>query len=671
MCGICGILARGDRPESVLPPLRRMTDTLRHRGPDDEGYLLAYPTGEPARAYGGDTTAPRAPEAEPLGHPHQHVAQVDGSAARLALGHRRLSILDLSPLGHQPMCTPDRRYWIVYNGEIYNYRDIARDLESSGETFASRCDTEVILRAYALEGPAFLRRVNGMFALAIWDDREKTLFCARDRIGIKPFYYHLSDDLFVFASDIKTIIASRLYEPRVDPEALYHCLTLGVAPRPTTCFDGVRALEQGHWMKITRQGIVAKECYWRLPVGTQDARLSEVDAAAQLDDALQQAVERRLLADVDVGTFMSGGIDSTTVSAIAAQAHPGIRAFTLGFAPEYREMDELPQAKATAAMYGMTHHIRQVRPESVLTHVREMIRCYEEPFFSLSPNHVISQFVAENGIKVVLNGLGGDELFGGYPYYRWALRWPRLRALAPFARMLAPLGFKWRQLAELASAHRPEEAYTALYGHEPQSRKRRLYAGASGDYDTPRRLRSLYNPDGIAFSDPVEAFNYLDMMHYVGNHHVYRVDQFTMLFSLEGRVPLLDHELVELAFRIPSRLKVRGNTPKYILRRVAERWIHPSCLSMRKRGFSLAMHRWIHTDLKPLVRESLDRLKARDLFDAEAIERARRDVEAGRAPYSSVWQLAAVELWLQEMFERSGIAPAGRAPDRPPAQHPW
>ncbi len=673
MCGICGILtlAPGDGARNLMPHLRPMVAAMRHRGPDDEGCLLADPGDRPAESYGGDETAPRAAAgdpagftpvaaAEPLGFPRAHWRAAAWPGARVALGHRRLAILDLSPLGHQPMCTPDRRYWIVYNGEIYNYREIARELEAGGVRFRGHSDTEVLLAAYAAWGPACLPRLAGMFAFAVWDDREKSLFCARDRIGIKPFYYHLRPDLFVFGSDIKTILASGLCTPRIDAEGLYHCLTLGVAPRPLTCFDGVRALEQGHWMHLTAGGHLQKERYWRLPVGTRDARLTEPEAVAQLEHALQRAVERRLLADVDVGTFMSGGADSTTISAMAARAHPGIQAFTLGFSPEYPEMDELPQAKATAAMHPLTHRIRVVRPEAVLGHVREMIRCYEEPFFSLSPNYVISQFVAEHGIKVILNGLGGDELFCGYPYYRWARRWPWLRLAAPFTRPIAGAGFKWAQLHELCAARTPEAAFVVLHGHEPQSRKRRLYRDRARDFDTPRRLRDLYNPEGMDFADAAEAFNYFDMMHYVGNHHVYRIDQFTMRFGIEGRVPLLDHELVELAFRIPTRLKIRGGELKYVLRRVARQWIHPSCLSMRKRGFSLAIHRWIDTDLRELVETSLGRLRQRDLFVPAAIDRAWADVRARRAPYSSVWQLVATELWLEEMFDRSSAQRKGQ-----------
>jgi len=680
MCGICGILTlTGDGvPRGLMPHLRPMVDTLRHRGPDDEGCLLADPGDRPAESYGGDETAPRArpgdsttftrvAAAEPLGFPRASWRASAWPQARVALGHRRLAIIDLSPFGHQPMCTPDQRHWIVFNGEIYNYREIARELEAAGRSFLGHSDTEVLLAAYEIWGPACLSRLAGMFAFAIWDDREKSLFCARDRIGIKPFYYHLRPGLFLFASDIKTILASGLYTPHIDPEALYHCLTLGVAPRPLTCFDGVRALEQGHWMKLTADGHLQKERYWRLPVGQQDFRLTESDAVAQLEQALQRAVERRLIADVDVGTFMSGGADSTTVSAMAARSHPGIQAFTLGFSADYTEMDELPQAKATAAMHPMTHRIRVVRPEAVLGNVREMVRCYEEPFFSLSPNYVISQFVAEHGIKVILNGLGGDELFCGYPYYRWARRWPWLRWTAPFTWLLAGASFKWTQLHELCASRSPEAAYVTLHGHEPQCRKRRLYSDGARDFDTPRRLHQLYNPEGLDFADVAEAFNYLDMMHYVGNHHVYRIDQFTMRFGIEGRVPLLDHELVELAFRIPTRLKLRAGQHKYVLRRVAEKWIHPSCLRMRKRGFSLAVHRWIDTDLRELVETSLGRLKERDLFVPAAIDRAWADVRARRAPYSSVWQLVATELWLEEMFDRSWPPAPGDGSGRRPA----
>lgn len=652
MCGICGVLTFRDDTCSVADPVAKMTLAMRHRGPDDEGYMLAWCGSGPAECYAGDDTVRFDGAAGPPEYyPREHVRDVGTTDARAGLGHRRLSILDLSPLGRQPMCTPDRRYWIVYNGEIYNYRDLAERLEREGVAFLGRSDTEVLVHAYARWGPEFLDSLNGMFALAIWDDAKKELFCARDRIGIKPFYFYRTDAFFVFASDIKTIISSGLYRPEVDPEGLYHCMSFGVAPRPMTAFKGIRALEQGCRMLVSAEGKTQTARYWRLPVGTQDRSMSEEEAVALLEDRLSLSVKRRLIADVDVGTFMSGGIDSTTISAMAAAHHPGIQAFTLTFEGPDREMDELHQAKATAGMYPMTHNVRVVSAERGLESINAAIRCYEEPFYSLAPNYIISEFVADHGLKVILNGLGGDELFCGYWYYRWAGPWKLLRRLRLPLRLIGRLGPLWERACRVSAVETADMLHTVLFSVTTEEQKRRLFRDPSvRDFDTVERLRRLYVPDGITFSDPIEAMSYMDILNYIGNHHLYRVDQFTMHFSIEGRFPFLDHELVEAAFRIPSRHKLRSGKGKHVLRQVAKRRIHPSCLAMGKKGFALPVGRWMGKELKALAAEKIRVLEQRDIFTASEVRRIHEMFERGDAPYHRLWQLVAVELWLEEFF---------------------
>ncbi len=610
---------------------------------------------------GTDDTSPKAFKSDstvvpdtnrPHFFPENHIEAAFNNRIYLGLAHRRLSIIDLSVCGHQPMSTSDGRYWIVHNGEVYNFAEIRSQIESVGETFISQSDTEVILKAYRRWGEAALVRFNGMFAFAIWDNREKRLFCARDRIGIKPFYFVLNDKFFLFASDIKTIIASGLYRSEIDPEGFYHNLSFGVAPRPMTAFKNVRALEPGCWMTIDTDGQHKNHRYWNVPVGTQDKDLTEAVAADMLEDALQKSIRLRLIADVPVGTFMSGGIDSTTVAAIAARNHPGITAFTLTYESAAAEHNEVEQARATADMHDMKHVVLKVKAEAVMDHIEEMILCYEEPYYTLSPNFIISKLVAENNFTAVLNGLGGDELFAGYPWYTWLPKWRLARKLRPIIKPLASMGHRWRKLDYISGLQSADRLHSALLSINDESDKRSLLADSQyREFNSIERIHELYVGNNAGFTDDLEAFAYMDIKNYIGNHQVNRLDQFTMRFSIEGRFPLLDHNLVETAFKIPGRLKIQNGEQKYILRKVASKYIHRSCLDMKKKGFNLPMPLWIGRELQPLVRDKIESLKKRRIFDSQTIDGIYRSVTNKNLPYYPLWQLVAIEFWLEKFLD--------------------
>jgi asparagine synthase (glutamine-hydrolysing) len=308
-------------------------------------------------------------------------------------------------------------------------------------------------------------------------------------------------------------------------------------------------------------------------------------------------------------------------------------------------------------MYPMDHIVRVIQADLILNNLQEMIRCYEEPAHSLAPNYVISQFVAENDVTVVLNGLGGDELFGGYHYYRW-IKWRRLlQLIAPLIKLTRGIGFRWQRLYEMAMANSADRFHSVMIAKQTEYSKQALFKDTQvRDFNSVERLHQLYIRDNMGFTDEIEALSYMDMMNYIGNHHTYRVDQFTMRFSLEGRVPFLDHQLVEAAFSIPSHHKVRGNIQKYVLRRVAEDLIHPSCLVMKKKGFSLPVRRWMQGSLKNTVLENLRQLKERDIFVADEIDRYWREFEAGRRSHTQVWHLNAVEMWLSTFIDNGGQA---------------
>lgn len=646
MCGIAGVLSFSQTHCNQLKHVSAMTQAMRHRGPDDEGYITVQ-DGNVRNFLGKDT-----PENVRSCYPEFYdVVNCSGVLSQLAMGHRRLSILDLSPAGHQPMSDATGRYWIVFNGEIYNFKEIRSQLMARGHNFKSNSDTEVILASYVEWQEKCLTRFNGDFSFAIWDLKERYLFCARDRIGIKPFYYMKNNSHFIFGSDIKTIIASGLYSPEPDEEGLYLAMAFGISPRPITAFKNIRALEQSHWMRVFDDGSVHKERYWSIPVGTQDVGMKENDAVSLVDEQLQLAVERRLVADVPVGTFMSGGVDSTTISAIAAKRHPRMKAFTLGYQDETPEFDEVSQAAATASLHNMEHIIHRVDPNKCLSDLSEWVKAYEEPFYSLAANFVISKIVKENNVTVSLNGLGGDELFAGYRYYR-RHRVPRFTALSFLKNYIEYIPHKkLALLLQIIGAETPDRLHTLLFCKTKDTFLRRLFHHSyHPKLLTPDLIHNLYAA-GIDFSDTLEAMSFMDLTNYVGNHFVHRVDQQTMAHSVEGRFPYLDHELIEAVYRIPSKYKLHNGQNKFILRRVAEKYISPDCLKMKKKGFGLPLAHWMHGPLKHIVEQSLDRIRCRPQINPCAVNHLRESFYSGKVPATQVWHVVALELWFEEFID--------------------
>lgn len=634
MCGIAGIYQLNRDTFTGMHATHRMGQHMQQRGPNAEGYLLAHKDSRPALRIELDI---------------EKKCEIDAS---LFLAHRRLSIIDLSSNANQPMSCDHNRYWIVFNGEIYNYREISQELLAHDVTLTTHSDTEVVLKSYALWGPQCLERFNGMFALAIWDDRDKSLFLARDRLGIKPLYYTVQDNRLIFASDIKTLIASKLYRPTLHMEGLYHTLSFGVAPRPMTCFANVVALEPAHWALISAQGNMVKQRYWRIPIDATP-KLNETQAIEALDAALHRSVALRVRADVPVGSFLSGGIDSTCITAIAAQYQPEIHAFTLGHEQSASAYDETAQARATAQRYQLQHTILNVDPRLALNYIDDMIDCYEEPYFSLSPNYLISRLASQHNTPVILSGLGGDELFAGYRHFSWGRYHFWLRLLAPLLKPTRWYSDKFERASEFNHANSLEKFYVSLFANMSEGLKHRLLPQA-GALNSVEQVAHLYTEPMNHSRDPIEVFSYMNLHHYVANHHLYRMDQFTMRFSLEGRFPLLDHHVVETAFRIPSQLKLRNGTAKYILRKVAEKYIDPSSLVMQKKGFCLPMTRWLKGSLKGFAQDNLDRLMKRDLFCPKEIQRVYSQFNHNRIDGRYLWQLVSIELWLRRFIDQQG-----------------
>jgi asparagine synthase (glutamine-hydrolysing) len=654
MCGIAGILTFNDA-KLPLQNIRLMTQSMRHRGPDDEGIAVFGKSGK-VLIRGGKNTPESVYESSV---PYTPEDQFDGqvpSDAFLTLGHTRLSILDLSAAGHQPMCTEDKRYWIVHNGEVYNFKEVRDLLLQKGESFTSNTDTEVILKAYRVWGPSCLDRFNGMWAFAIWDSHEKKLFCSRDRLGIKPFYYYQSENYFLFASDIKALIASRLYRASPDWEGIYHSMSFYCAPRPMTCFKGIKALEQAHWMKIDPIRKIIMQRYWHIPVGEIVYGRKESEWKEVYLETLQSAVKRRLVADVPVGVFLSGGVDSTTLAALASQQHSGIKAYTLTNGKEHPELDETSLARATAAMWPMEHVVDVIEQEEAMKYLMDMIRCHEEPFFSLSPNFMMCKTVAERDAKVVLWGLGPDELLCGYGRDNTVRLWSLARS---FSGVLSRIPFRNGKLGKLKELSELKDvAETYLFGFSTfteQNKKDLFRLPDSRHWNSFEVFKELYKLDDLSFKDPIEALGYFDTINYIGNHHLYRNDQFTMRFSLEGRFPFLDHELVELSCRMPSNLKVRKGVGKYMLKQVAKNFINQRNISSKKKGFGLPVGHWIQGALRNELEVGLDIVKKTGVMHEKAIEQTKTDFLTGKFPYHNrIWFLGALGLWLKEFGMEQG-----------------
>lgn len=602
MCGIAGIVSlHGDLDPALADAVPRMTRALSHRGPDAEGYSYA-------------------PGA--------------------ALGHRRLAIIDVDG-GAQPLSNEDGTVWVVFNGEIYNHSDLRERLAGLGHAFRTKSDTEVIVHAYEQFGPRCVELFAGMFAFALYDRRSRELFIARDRLGKKPLFFAQFGGAFHFASEMKALFRSPAWRAVLDLDQLETYFSLGYIVAPATAFRDVRKLEAGHWLRL-RDGIIEHRCYWDIEqfddfAGDEDAAVSAID------DQLRERVEERLESEVPIGAFLSGGIDSGLVVSYmsAAMARP-VETTTVGFAEEAH--NELSEAALTATHCRTEHHAHVITPQ--LEEVFDQIAdAFDEPFADSSsiPTYYVSR-EARRHVTVALSGDGGDEAFGGYDfrYVPHALE-ARLRAGLrgrAVRRMVRQVGSHWPSGARVPRAFRlgtflenlgnqPEAAYFSDLCFLKPYRVLQLM-GRSGDRD----IREMAAYDAVTgpylrctSPDPVQKAQYADLKVYLPNDVLVKVDRMSMQHSLEVRSPLLDHRLVELAFRLPQSLKRADRSGKYLLKRIAERRLPRKLSGLRKRGFTIPIGDWV---VGPYA------------------ERYRADVLHSRAAIAGLVDLAVLRRWFEE-----------------------
>ncbi len=638
MCGITG--AVWTEPDKALdgPTLQRMVESLRHRGPDDEGYYTADLQTRPAY----------------------------GATPGVALGHRRLAIIDVA-CGRQPLSNEDGTVWIVFNGEIYNYRDLRRRLEGTGHRFRTHGDTEVIVHLYEDEGPGFLQHLNGMFALALWDAPRRQLLLARDRLGEKPLAYRLEPGRLLFASELKSLLEAPGVPRALDPQAIDAYLTYQYVPHPQSIFRGFSKLPPAH-LAIYREGRLEVRPYWQPDFQAEEDRPID-DYAGQLRELMTSAVRLRLESEVPLGAFLSGGTDSTIVVGLMQQlmSQP-VRTFSIGFpVPEY---DETRYAQLVAERFGTVHREFRVEPDAMAV-LPKLVWHYDEPFADSSavPTWYVAELTRQH-VTVALTGDGGDELFAGYPRYRAVWLAHGLDRLPGPLRRLAAARF-WQRLpgsARQKSLVRRLKRFAEAMGQPPLRRYLEWIAifneSRRADLYSDGFLAVLPDEDPLDFlaaraalssrRDPVTSISLADLVTYLPCDILTKVDIAAMAHGLETRPPFLDHRVVELAARMPLRHKFRRGVGKRILHRAFGDLVPREIRTRPKMGFGVPLDHWFRGPLAGFARDVLldRRTLGRGLFRPEAVTALVESHLAGRFDHSyRLWALLVLELWQRQWLD--------------------
>jgi asparagine synthase (glutamine-hydrolysing) len=623
MCGIAGYTIQGASGPHLI---ERMCDLMVHRGPNDAGY---------------------------------HVDE------RVALGMRRLSIIDLST-GHQPIYNEDRSVVTILNGEIYNYLEL-KDQYLKEHTFTTNSDTEVLVHLYEEMGIRMVNVLNGMFAFAMWDVKKKTLFLVRDRIGIKPLYYYHRNGNLVFASEMKPVLVHDI-DREIDESALYDFINLMYIPAPRTMFKHIRKLEAGCYLKLEDDRCEVKR-YWRLTPCMNYAR-TEDETIEELDSLFRDSIRLQLRSDVPIGTFLSGGLDSSAVVAFESQvSNHQVNTFSVGF--EGATVNELPYAKEIADMYGTNHHELLITGQHLVDYIPDLIERIEEPHSdsALLPTLMLSEYAAKS-VKVVLNGTGGDELFGGYDkYLTQADRFPAIKALRMFpSRLIDALPSEpklFRQIKRVSKAlHDDGHFYYDRSAKFDALAKRRMLVSYDPSVDCThlsfQQYFEMFTPD--LKKEHKNAFMFADIHTYLQDDLLLLLDKMAMARSLEGRVPFLDHRIVEFSQTIPSAFKMKGTQKKYLMKRWLEKWLPDGFINHPKVGFGAPLSSWYDSEMMSYSREILldDVVRRRGVFDYHFLEQTLRGPKSELHP-QQLFSLLSLELWFR-IFVDNGMRTAHHPP---------
>jgi asparagine synthase (glutamine-hydrolysing) len=638
MCGIYGQISNN-------PARNECGLSIRHRGPDDAG---------------------------------EQVFRVSGTDLSVTLVHRRLSIIDLSPAGHQPMSNEDGTVWITFNGEIYNFQELRTQLLATNHNFNSKTDTETIIHGYEEWGDEVIRRLRGMFALAIWDVRKRRLLLARDRVGKKPIFYYVGENKFFFGSEIKSLLASGEVPAKANPGALHDYLTYLYFPSPHTAFQGISklppattlALEVGPDGQLTHR----LKTYWDPVEAAGTARmLSHKQAVEKTRELVDEAVRIRLMSDVPLGVFLSGGLDSGTITAFAAKnSSQPVKTFSIGFRNNQR-FDEIEQANEVASKFATDHRVVQVNAQCA-EHIGTVVRHFDEPFGNPTAilEYILTKHMREH-VTVALSGDGGDEAFGGYVRYEGAWLADKYRSLPSLITrgVIAHVSHLLRddtsgrhanrRIREfLESAWLPqEEMYLQWVGYFSEVEKRALYtsefASQVEERDSGEFLRALFRQGSRL--DPLNQLGYVDLFSFLSGNCLEYADRMSMANSLEVRCPFTDHEILEFGLSIPFEWKCRLGNTKRIVRDAMRGVLPESVLRKGKMGFNPPLPAWINFELKPLIAEMLSQkaIERRGIFKPDAIELLLKDHAEGRRDNAlKIWGLLMLEVWYRMYIDQEG-----------------
>jgi asparagine synthase (glutamine-hydrolysing) len=641
VCGIVGVFNFGAAPRDEYARVQRMRDTMVHRGPDDAGVWQA----------------------------------LDLS---VALAHRRLSIVDLSEAGRQPMANEDGSIWLTFNGEVYNHERLRGPLVESGHVFRSRSDAEAVIHGYEEHGIDVVHRLDGMFAFGLWDARRRRLVLARDRMGKKPLYYCEVGGRLLFASEIKALLAHPDVTRDLDPIALDHYLTFSNVPAPRTLFAGIRKLAPGHVLTCSRQRGTELQRYWSVLDGAAfDAYahgegVEEDEALARVAALLRAAVKKRMMADVPVGALLSGGVDSSSIVALMSQlVDRPLRTFSVGFDGfgAQENFHDLPYARQVAERFGCEHHELMVNAPECRAFVPELVAQLDEPIGDPAclPMHFIARAAKQGGVTVVLVGEGSDEVFAGYddmahavavslPRFEKVKRLPKAlrHGLHRMARLLrAPAG----RVDVLRRAAFDEPMYWGLDVAFWETEKATLLSSGSRATDTSVEIvRGFYRElaERRPRADALQQLSWVELSNRLPELLLMRVDKLTMAHSLEARAPFLDADLVAYTFALPAHLKIRGKTTKYVLKRVMRSLLGDSVIDRRKQGFRVPLPEWLRGELAPWARHQLQNaaIHRRGLFRREEIDRMWARHRAGTQDHSfDLWCLIGLAAWYERWIE--------------------
>jgi asparagine synthase (glutamine-hydrolysing) len=631
MCGITGwanLEPRTPPTDGARELLHSMCERMVHRGPDSEGLMVSQ---------------------------------------GVALGMRRLAIIDLIT-GEQPAFNEDKTVAVILNGEIYNYRELRKDLEKRGHSFRSMSDTEVVPHLYEEHGEQMVERLNGMFAFALWDSTRRKLFIARDRFGEKPLYWGVFDNTLLFASEPKVLLAHPAVKTSLNLQALRQYLSFDYVPAPLSIYEGIHKLPAAHTLTL-EDGKIETRPYWSLSYKTRNPAPSETEAAEQLRELLFDSVRMRLVSDVPLGVLLSGGVDSSAVAAMAVRASSeAVKTFSISFAES--SFDESQYARAVAKFLGTDHHEERLSANLAANLVGDIGSWMDEPFSdpSFVPTYLLSRFTRKH-VTVALGGDGGDELFAGYPMYR-GHRWAELYArvpnrlrtalIEPFVRLLPVktknLSFDYKATRFVAGSKYDSVArHHVWFGSFAPDEQEELLTPEvlrGSDSDVYRDARLMW--EQCDSTDAVERMQSVDTRLYLAEDILTKVDRASMAVSLEVRAPFLDPRVAEFAASLPSNYKLRGGTTKYILKRAIDELLPPFVTRRSKKGFGVPVAEWLKEKLRPLARDLLspERVRKAGVFNPDYVTRLQDEHERGVANHRKLlWTLLMFELWHESFIE--------------------